>query len=222
MQIGDDRVRKSTAQNLRVEYEQINFKDGESVEDFALHLSNIVQRLAILGDPEPEAKVFAKYLRVARPRYKLLVVSIELLLDISTLSIEEITGRLKAGKDDGDLGSKARLNHIEDELVDRVMCHGSSSLAEGRPAAGALRHPTRSVGAAVAHPRRGAAAVAKPGVQEAEAPPSSPPAGPTRARRNSPVTSARTAARLGIGPANVARRSGTSRRMQLRPRRKLR
>ena len=94
MQIGDDRVRKSTAQNLRVEYEQINFKDGESVEDFALRLSNIVQRLAILGDPEPEAKVVAKYLRVARPRYKQLVVSIEQLLDISTLSIEEITGRL--------------------------------------------------------------------------------------------------------------------------------
>jgi len=94
MRIGDDRVRKSTAQNLRVEYEQINFKDGESVEDFALRLSNIVQRLAILGDPEPEAKVVAKYLRVARPRYKQLVVSIEQLLDISTLSIEEITGRL--------------------------------------------------------------------------------------------------------------------------------
>lgn len=121
MRIGDDRVRKSTAQNLRVEYEQINFKDGESVEDFALRLSNIVQRLAILGDPEPEAKVVAKYLRVARPRYKQLVVSIEQLLDITELSIEEITGRLKAGEDDGDLGSKARLNHIEDELVDRVM-----------------------------------------------------------------------------------------------------
>ena len=65
MRIGDERVRKSTAQNLRTEYEQIAFRDGESVEDFALCLSNIVQRLAILGDPEPEGKVVAKYLRVA-------------------------------------------------------------------------------------------------------------------------------------------------------------
>jgi hypothetical protein len=94
MRIGDERVRKSTAQSLRAEYEQIAFHDGESVEDFSLRLSNIVQRLAILGDPELESKVVAKYLRVARPRYRQLVVSIETLLNIDTLSIEEVIGRL--------------------------------------------------------------------------------------------------------------------------------
>lgn len=100
MRIGDDRVRKSTAQALRAEYEQISFRDGESVEDFALRLSNLVQRLAILGDPEPEEKVVRKYLRVARPRFKQLVVSIETLLNIDELTVEEVTGRLKAGSDD--------------------------------------------------------------------------------------------------------------------------
>jgi len=62
MRIGDDRVRKSTAQSLHAEYEQIAFCDGESIEDFALRLFNLVQQLAILGDPEPELKVVAKYL----------------------------------------------------------------------------------------------------------------------------------------------------------------
>ncbi|XP_066354278.1 uncharacterized protein [Miscanthus floridulus] len=100
MRIGDERVRKSMAQSLCAEYEQIMFRDGESVEDFALRPSNIVQQLAILGDLEPEPKVVAKYLRVARPRYKQLVVSIETLLDIDTLSVEEVTGRLKAATDD--------------------------------------------------------------------------------------------------------------------------
>ena len=65
MRIGDERVRKSTTQSLHAEYEQIAFRDRESVEDFALRLSNIVQRLAILGDLEPEPKVVAKYLHVA-------------------------------------------------------------------------------------------------------------------------------------------------------------
>ena len=52
MRIGDDWVRKSMAQSLRAEYEQITFRDGESVEDFALRLSNLMQRLAIMvGDP---------------------------------------------------------------------------------------------------------------------------------------------------------------------------
>ena len=99
MRIGDERVRKSTTQSLRAEYEQITFRDRDSIEDFALRLSNIVQRLAILGDPEPEPKVVAKYLRVARPRYKQLVISIETLLDIDTLSVEEVTGWLKATTD---------------------------------------------------------------------------------------------------------------------------
>jgi hypothetical protein len=40
-----------------------------------------------------------KYLRIARPRYKQLVVSIETLLDVSTLTVEDITGRLKAAED---------------------------------------------------------------------------------------------------------------------------
>jgi hypothetical protein len=70
MRIGDERVRKSTAQSLRAEYEQIAFHDGESIKDFALCLSNIVQWLAILSDPEPESKVVAKYLQVAQPRHK--------------------------------------------------------------------------------------------------------------------------------------------------------
>ena len=60
----------------------------------------MLQWLAILGDLEPEPKVVAKYHRVARPRYKQLVVSIETLLDIDTLFVEEVTGRLKAATDD--------------------------------------------------------------------------------------------------------------------------
>ncbi|XP_066360868.1 uncharacterized protein [Miscanthus floridulus] len=97
--IGDDRVRKATAQNLRAEYESIALRDGEPIEDFALRMTGIVQRLATLGDPEPDEKVVAKYLRVVRPRYKQLVILIETLLDISQLSIEEVTGRLKADDD---------------------------------------------------------------------------------------------------------------------------
>jgi len=96
LHIGDDRVWKATAQNLRAEYESIALREGEAIEDFALRLTGIMQRLATLGDPEPDEKVVAKYLRMVRPRYKQLVISIETLLDIYTLSIEEVTGRLKA------------------------------------------------------------------------------------------------------------------------------
>jgi hypothetical protein len=94
MRIGDDRIRKASAQRVRHEYELLTFREGEGVEDFAMRLADIVHQLATLGDPEPDDKVVLKYLRIARPRYRQLVLSIETLLDVSTLSIEEITGRL--------------------------------------------------------------------------------------------------------------------------------
>ncbi|WVZ51167.1 hypothetical protein U9M48_002333 [Paspalum notatum var. saurae] len=100
MRIGDDRVRKTSAQRVRRQYEELAFRDGEGIEDFALRLTGIVSQLATLGDPEAPAKVVEKYLRIARGRYKQLVVSIETLLDVSTLTVEEVTGRLLASEDD--------------------------------------------------------------------------------------------------------------------------
>jgi hypothetical protein len=99
MRVGDDRVRKSSAQRVRRQYEELMFKDGEGVEDFALRLTGLVNQLAILGDPEDPAKVVEKYLRIARSRYRQLVISMETLLDISALSVEEVTGRLLASED---------------------------------------------------------------------------------------------------------------------------
>jgi hypothetical protein len=100
MQVGDDRIRKASAQKVRREYELLAFRDGEGVKDFAMRLVGIVHQLATLGDLEPNDKVMLKYLRIACPRYRQLVLSIETLLDVSTLSIEEITCHLKAEEDD--------------------------------------------------------------------------------------------------------------------------
>ncbi|XP_066358327.1 uncharacterized protein [Miscanthus floridulus] len=54
LRIGDDRVRKATAQNLRAEYESIALREGEAIEDFALRLTGIVTgRLKAADDVEP-------------------------------------------------------------------------------------------------------------------------------------------------------------------------
>jgi hypothetical protein len=133
-------MRKSTAQSVRAEYEGIKFKEGESVEDFSLRLTNLVQRLAVLGDPEPQHKVVRKYLRVAKPRYKQLVVSMETLLDIDTLSVEEVTGRLQAGADDVVEVHKTadgKLLLTQDEWLEKYKAEsgrgGSSSGGRGKP-----------------------------------------------------------------------------------------
>ncbi|WVZ49093.1 hypothetical protein U9M48_000474 [Paspalum notatum var. saurae] len=136
MRIGDDRIKKASAQKAQREYELLAFRDGESVEDFAMRLTGIVNQLAILGDPEPDKKVVEKYLRIAKPRFKQLVLSIETLLDISALSLEEVTGRLKAAEDDEpppppSAGGKLYLT--EEQWLER---HKKKEQEEGRGAGG--------------------------------------------------------------------------------------
>ncbi|XP_066341552.1 uncharacterized protein [Miscanthus floridulus] len=108
----------------------ITFRNRESVEDFALRISNIVQRLAILGDLEPEPKVVAKYLHVARPRYKKLVVSIEILLDIDTLSVEEWLERYK--ERDKDFGHDRSSSRGHGKRRGRGHGHGTGSGSDSR------------------------------------------------------------------------------------------
>jgi hypothetical protein len=99
LRIGDERRRAVSAQTLRTEYENIKLQDSEAIEDFALRFAGVLQCLGDLGDPEPEEKAVKKYLRVVRARYKHLVVSMEAFVDISKLTIEEITGTLKSSDD---------------------------------------------------------------------------------------------------------------------------
>jgi hypothetical protein len=121
------------------------------MEDFSLRLTNIVSQLATLGDPEDPTKVVEKYLRIARGRYKQLVVSMETLLDISTLSIEEVTGRLLASEDDPE--SKQNLDSgklylTEEQWLERYKAKeqensrtggGSRGHGRRRPARGKAR-----------------------------------------------------------------------------------
>jgi hypothetical protein len=68
-----------------------------------MRLQALANELEVLGDPLDEKKVVLKLLRIAPKRYKQLCWSIESLVDLNTLSIEELVGRLKVvdkGDDD--------------------------------------------------------------------------------------------------------------------------
>jgi hypothetical protein len=62
----------------------------------------MVHELEILRDPEELCKVAAKYLHVMPKKFVPVAVSIESLLDTTSMSIEEITGRLRAVEGRGD------------------------------------------------------------------------------------------------------------------------
>ena len=77
----------------------ISFHNGDSVDDFTLRLTNLVTNLATLGAPIDETQVVEKFLWVVPPRLSQIALAIETLLDTSEMSLEEVTGRLKAAED---------------------------------------------------------------------------------------------------------------------------
>ncbi|WVZ97328.1 hypothetical protein U9M48_042876 [Paspalum notatum var. saurae] len=183
MRIGDDRVRKTSAQRVRRQYEELAFRDGEGIEDFALRLTGIVSQLATLGDPEAPAKVVEKYLRIARGRYKQLVVSIETLLDVSTLTVEEVTGRLLASEDDPEptpppAPAGGKLYLTEERWAGAVQAKEGENARTGGGSAGAANAaPQRGKDAAagtrrrVRGPARRRAAMATPPLPRQTRPP---------------------------------------------------
>ena len=58
-----------------------------------------MSQLAQVGIDIGEEEAVAKYLRVVPPWFAQIALSIETLLDMSTLSIEDVTGRLKTIED---------------------------------------------------------------------------------------------------------------------------
>jgi hypothetical protein len=64
LRIGSEVVRNARAQRLRMEFESIRFKEGESVDDFTMRLGSLVAALGTLGEVIKENQVVQKLLRV--------------------------------------------------------------------------------------------------------------------------------------------------------------
>jgi hypothetical protein len=54
MRVGDDRVKKATAQQLHQKFDLTTFDDSETVEDYALRLSGMAVHLTTLGEEVPD------------------------------------------------------------------------------------------------------------------------------------------------------------------------
>jgi hypothetical protein len=94
--IASDRAHKTTLQALYKEWENLAFKPGEDVDDFALRLKTLLQKMVQFGDDTyNEERAVEKLFCCIPEKYKQIAHSIESLLDLSTMSIEEVIGRLK-------------------------------------------------------------------------------------------------------------------------------
>jgi hypothetical protein len=99
MRVGSEALRDAKAQRLQREFESIEFRDGEHVDDFCLRLSNLVAALATVSEVILEKTVVKKLLQVAPKRLAQVAVAIEVTADLGKLTIEDIGGRLRTAED---------------------------------------------------------------------------------------------------------------------------
>lgn len=111
MRLGVDRVKAVNAQKLLKEFENIAFKDGESVEDFGMRITNLVSNLKTLGEIVEDNHVVKKFLRVVPVWFTQVVMSIEMFCDLRTLIVDELVGRLRAAEE--------RFDDKVDQIVDK-------------------------------------------------------------------------------------------------------
>ncbi|WVZ56469.1 hypothetical protein U9M48_006990 [Paspalum notatum var. saurae] len=89
MRVGVDRVKNASKQRLTKEFENLQWKDGESVDDFAVRVN-----------PREEVKDGRVVRKVQWYRsWKQVAVSIEMLLDLDTMTMEELMLRVAEDAD---------------------------------------------------------------------------------------------------------------------------
>lgn len=87
------------------------FRDGESIDDFAMRLMGLVTNLDVLGNRIEDSKVVKKFLCIIPPKF----------------SIKEVIGRLKVAEDHLDLGPQENNDNMlllmEEEWAARMKNH---------------------------------------------------------------------------------------------------
>ena len=112
MRLGSDHVKDVNAQRLSKEFENLQFKEGETIDDFGMRITNLVADLKALSETIDDIKVIKKFLCVVLPRYTSVVVSIDMFCDLKKLTVEELIGRLRAAKE--------RLDDKVEQVTDKA------------------------------------------------------------------------------------------------------
>jgi hypothetical protein len=108
--LGDDRIKDVRVQTLKSEFDRLQMKDTESVDDFALRMKTITNEIRMLGEKFEESNAARKFLQVVPSKFLEIASAIEQFVDLKTITMEEVTGRLKAHEE--------RLRRSSDEKDD--------------------------------------------------------------------------------------------------------
>jgi hypothetical protein len=75
------------------------FDDSETIEDYVLRLSSMAAHLATLGEEVKDGDIVMKMLRSLPARFNQIMIAIKTLLDVLTMSVADLTRRLKEAEE---------------------------------------------------------------------------------------------------------------------------
>lgn len=149
--MGEERVRTARIQTLKAEFESLNMKESEGVDEFAVKVSNIVSTMRALGDMVEESYVVKKLLRAVPSKFLQIASTLEQFGDLDKMTVEEVIGRLKAheermkGHGDSD-DRKLLLTHQEWSERNKKKEEGDSRSKSNRGGFGGSRGRGRGRG----------------------------------------------------------------------------
>ena len=110
------RIGDASAQQLRREFGNLSFKEGESINEFSIYINVLATNLRSLDDNITDAKVVKKLLQVVPERMNQAVVSLEMFRDLNKVTIEEVVGRLRAFEE------RTKPKQVTNAMVRLMLC----------------------------------------------------------------------------------------------------
>jgi hypothetical protein len=116
LRIGDERTRDATVQQLRRNFANLTFKEGESITDFGVRITALATNLRTLSDNISDIEVVKKLLQVVPKSLNQAAVSIEMFVNLNKATIEDVIGRLRVFEE------RAKPTQITDAMGCLMLC----------------------------------------------------------------------------------------------------
>jgi hypothetical protein len=108
---GTSKVKIAKLQALRREFENLQMKDFDSIDQFTYRVTDLVNQIRQNGDELVDQKVVEKVLRSFPRKFDAIAVVIEESKDLTTYYMDELVGSLKNYEDGLNINDNTSLKH---------------------------------------------------------------------------------------------------------------
>ncbi|XP_059663565.1 uncharacterized protein LOC132309261 [Cornus florida] len=129
---GEEKVRKVRLQTLRSEFEKLDMKENSSISKYFTNVTSIVNQMASNGEILEDQRVVEKILRSLPKKFDYIVVAIEESRDLSSLSLDDLLGTLKAHEIRINQRNYPHPPPLDQALKSQVLITGSRGYNHGR------------------------------------------------------------------------------------------